>query len=439
MIIQIFIGIIALGFVVFVHELGHFIAAQILGIEVVSFSIGWGPVIFKHKIGQTEYRISAFPLGGYCGMKGDNAIKDALDKGNDYIEQEEGSFYASHPIKRIIIAFSGPFANLLFALLVFSFASTFNTSYSTYSNRIILAQLNAEFDSPAAKAGLQDGDYIYSIDNQIIHTFYDLQKAVSSLPGKTKEIQFIRDDLKYTTTIDIELDKKTGSGKIGVYPFIPPIVDSVDSNIQSTLIPKDEILQINNIPIWHALEIESYLSSNPKNIILTIKRNNSILEVPFVIHYGASDSINLGFTWEVIMVTETGSKSLEVLKTGFSNTIETIKLTFTSLGVLFKGIDLTNAVSGPVRITLLIGEVATSSFVNVLNLLGIICISLFLMNLLPIPILDGGVILISFLEMILTKPLKPKTLYYIQFIGVFFVLLLLFIAIVGDINFLTTK
>ncbi|HPX46799.1 MAG TPA: site-2 protease family protein, partial [Treponemataceae bacterium] len=116
-VLQVLTGLIALGFVVFVHELGHFIAAIFCGVEVQTFSIGWGPILFRKKIKGTEYRISALPLGGYCGMKGEHAFNDALEKGLDSIPHETGSFYSTHPLKRIIISVSGPLANLLLAVL----------------------------------------------------------------------------------------------------------------------------------------------------------------------------------------------------------------------------------------------------------------------------------------------------------------------------------
>ena len=109
-------GILCLGIIVFIHEAGHFIAARYCGVTVESFSIGMGPVIWHKKIGMTDYRLSLLPLGGYCGMKGEKAFQQAIDEKLSYIPAEADSFYGVHPLKRICIAFAGPFANLFFAL-----------------------------------------------------------------------------------------------------------------------------------------------------------------------------------------------------------------------------------------------------------------------------------------------------------------------------------
>ena len=109
--VKILIGLIILSIMVFIHELGHFIAAKLCGVVVESFSIGWGPVLFKKKKGDTEYRISAIPMGGYCGMKGEKAFQQAIEENLPAIPKKEGELYGVHPFKRIIIAFAGPFAN----------------------------------------------------------------------------------------------------------------------------------------------------------------------------------------------------------------------------------------------------------------------------------------------------------------------------------------
>ena len=132
-------GILCLGLIVFVHELGHFIAARLCGVKVESFSIGMGPVILHRTWGETDYRLSLLPFGGYCGMKGEQAFRDALEQNLPEIPKEEGGFYGVHPLKRAIIAFSGPAMNLLFAVISLSIIAM--TGYTFYSadNKVILA------------------------------------------------------------------------------------------------------------------------------------------------------------------------------------------------------------------------------------------------------------------------------------------------------------
>jgi len=140
--------------------------------------------------------------------------------------------------------------------------------------------------------------------------------------------------------------------------------------------------------------------------------------------------------WKAVEMTVAGTGFVDSVLHGISETGRTLSLTVKSLGLLFRGVDLTEAVSGPLRITMMIGEVAKSSLTGVAELLAIICVSLFLMNLLPIPILDGGTVLFGLLELFKGKPLKPRTLYYVQFIGIGFILFVFVFALFGDIKYL---
>jgi len=121
--ITVVLGLLALSLVIFIHELGHFIAARISGVTVISFSIGWGPVLFRKRIGDTEYRISALPIGGYCNMKGEHDYRDAIEKNLDRVSSDPETFYGTRPLKRLFIAFAGPLFNLIFAVLVFTLVS----------------------------------------------------------------------------------------------------------------------------------------------------------------------------------------------------------------------------------------------------------------------------------------------------------------------------
>ena len=122
--LTVLIGLIGLSIVVIVHEFGHFVAARAMGVEVETFSIGWGPRLFGFKRHGTEWRISAFPIGGFCKMKGEEDFKAALEKKLPYIPTEKGSFYGSSPWKRILILVAGPLFNVVFAVLLFSIVSS---------------------------------------------------------------------------------------------------------------------------------------------------------------------------------------------------------------------------------------------------------------------------------------------------------------------------
>ncbi len=438
--LKIVIGLVALGIVVLIHELGHFISARLSGVTVETFSIGWGPIIVRKKIGDTEYRLSALPLGGYCGMKGEKAVSESLEKGLIDIPKEPGSFYAAHPLKRVFIAFSGPAANLLLAFIALSFISAAGSLYHTYSNKIIPVSFSdVDSPSPAQEAGLIRGDEIVSLDGNDMHTFTDLQQYISLNPEKKIEAVYKRGESLLTTFVTPALDKKTGAGRIGVQPWIPLSIGSVESGSAAEsagLRAGDIVTAVDGRSVEDYFGFEEMFKEKPEEATLTIQRDSLILEKTIVVLYLQDSIPKTGIQWNTVIVTVPGTGFLDSISSGAEQTVRLIALTVKSIGLLFRGVDVSEAVSGPVRITLMIGEIAQSSISGFAELMSIICVSLFLMNLLPVPILDGGIILFSVLELFRGRPIRPKTMYYVQFIGIAFILFLFTLAMFGDIQFL---
>lgn len=439
MILKIVYGLLALGLVVFVHEAGHFIAARLCGVVVETFSIGWGPVVLRKKRGDTEYRLSALPLGGYCGMKGENAFREALENHLDAIPREQGGFYSAHPAKRIFIAFSGPFANLLFAVLALSLVSAFGFSYRTFDNHIVPSSVYDGGINPVDVSGLVEGDRITAIGGKKVSTFSDIQQIIATHPEEKLLLDFERDGSGHSTTIVPRLDKKTGAGRIGIYPFIPLVAASVKPGSAAEtagLLSGDAIVAVNGLPVSHYLQFAAALKTHPAEALVTVNRSGLLRDFKLVLLYPDTGDIETGIEWESMNVVIKGTGLFGSLRYGAVETARTISLTAKSVGLLFRGVDLSEAVSGPVRITVMIGEVAKNGFSGLAELLSIICVSLFLMNLLPIPVLDGGLILLSFIEFVIRKPIRPKTLYYTQFVGIAFILVVFILSLFGDIHFL---
>ena len=221
-------GILCLGLIVFVHELGHFIAARLCGVKVESFSIGMGPVLVHKTIGETDYRLSLLPFGGYCGMKGEQGFRDALEQNLSAIPKEEGSFYGVHPLKRAVIAFSGPAMNLIFAAISLSIIAMTGYTFYAADNKVILAdEVYPDMNSAAKEAGIQTGDKILFIDGESITDFSQISQAVAVRPGEELEVVIERDGVQKTVLLSPVMDTSTGQGKIGVMNWISPLVHSV--------------------------------------------------------------------------------------------------------------------------------------------------------------------------------------------------------------------
>lgn len=358
-------GLLCLFFLVLFHEFGHFIAAKLFGVKVESFSIGYGPILLHKTFKGTDWRLSAFPLGGYCGMKGEKEMQTALEN-HTAIQADSDSLFGVHPIKRALIGFNGPFFNLIFAILSYAVISMVGYSYYTFSSKITLAdEIYPEVHSSARDGGLLTGDVIKSINGKTVNDFSDIISIVQVNPDKNLKIEVEREGEPLFFTVHSELDKENGTGKIGV---------TAD---RESLLKK---------------ESETY-------------------------------------------------SFFPALLNGCKEAFGMIGLTFKSIGILFKGVQVKNAVSGPARITDMLGTTIEEGFsagfktgiVSILELLAVISVSLFIMNLLPVPVLDGGLILFALIETVFRKRIPPKVQYYTQFVGLAFIALLFILGMSSDV------
>lgn len=443
------IGLPVLGIVVFIHELGHFLVAKLCGVEVESFSLGWGPALLRKKIGSTEYRLSAIPLGGYCGMKGEHAFREAYENKLSSIPQEPGSLFSVHPFKRILIAFAGPFANLLLAAAALAAVSALGQSYYTTDNRIVPVYcLDPEDNSPARAAGLQTGDRIVQINGEKTTYFSDIQHVISLHPEEELTLIVERGNERLTKTIRPVLNKKTGAGQAGIYRYMPLEAASVrrDSAADIAGIKQGDIITgVEGTPLDNRMALVYFFKTyTQKTALFELLRGGERIELPVNLIRTEDGSIDLGIQWPFITVTEEGTGFLASLQRGLGRTGELLAVTVKSLGLLFRGVNITEAVAGPVRISSMIGSMAADGFkedaragvVNVAEIVAVICVSLFLMNLLPIPILDGGLIFTAFIECVVRRQIPPRVLYYMQFIGVAFIAVLFFFALWADILYI---
>lgn len=449
---KILIGLCVLSVMVFIHEAGHFIVARLCGVVVESFSIGWGPVLFRKKWGQTEYRISLIPIGGYCGMKGESAFRQALEEKLTSIPKEEGGLYSASPFKRILIAFAGPFANYISAVFCFAIISAMGSVYYTTSNMVApLHFYEKDVLTSAKEAKLEIGDKILEVNGKKTDTFYDIMKAVVVAANVKMPFKIERNGSVFTQEITPKLNPKTGAGVIGIYPFVPLSIDFISpSSIadKAGLLKGDEIKSIEGKDIYNTIDLQEELriiaNAEKESFTLGFERRGKMQNASINIVKLKDGSIDLGLGFKKEKIVVAGTSFFRSIIAGFVQTHETIMLTFKGFILLFKGVDLKQAVSGPLRITHMIGDVAQEGFKmslaegfrGILSFISIISISLFIMNLLPIPVLDGGLILLSFIEAVMRREISPKVTYRVQFIGFAFIAILFVFALTADIMFL---
>ncbi len=348
MIISILSAIVVLGILIFVHELGHFLFAKYFNVGVETFSLGFGPKVFARKFGETEYRISAFPLGGYVKMVGEN-IDEELSE-----EDLENSFLAKTPLRRMAIVAAGPCFNLLFAYLVFIVVCMIGIPMATSKIGEVLK------DKPAARAGIKAGDRITSIDGKPISRWNDLALLISGSSGKPLDLTVERAGKTFPVKVTPEM--RTAKNLLG---------ETVTSPAIGVMVSKE-------------------------------------------------------------VVTERVGP-LEAVVKGSEHTWNVTKLTVIAVGKIFTGSISVDNIGGPIMIAKTAGDEAKTGLVYFLSFMALLSINLGLLNLLPVPILDGGHLVFYLWEMVVGKPVNLKTREIAQQIGLVLLVGLMVLAFYNDI------
>lgn len=448
-VLKVALGLFGLGLMVFVHELGHFVAARIARIEVEAFSIGWGKALFSRRRGATEYRIAVLPIGGYCKMKGEYELRKAIETKADSFAPEPGSFYAAGPLKRIFVGVMGPLFNLFAAFIIFAVVAMAGYSSETQPNRIILEndllRASGKPTVPAGSAelaGLKTGDTVIAIDGEPVADFTDIVQKSVLRAGETLGFRVLRDG----ATLDIPVSMVRGPdgiGLLGADGWGELVIGSVAKGSAAEaggILVGDRIVAINGVPAAGILDLKRALASKPAALALSVERSGARLEKTLAPQPDARGYSIIGVVPKGILHVVPPVPFFPAIASGFSKGIDTLVQTLRGIASLFSASNPLAQLAGPARITYTIGETALSGadqgigngIVTALNFLAFIAIALFTMNLLPIPALDGGMILLFLVEMIRRKLPRPRTIYYYNMTGAVLVFALIALALASD-------
>jgi len=450
------IGFIGIGIMVLVHETGHFFAAKIMNIEVEVFAIGWGKALKRWKRGKTEYRINLFPLGGYCRLKGSKDLERAIaSKDDSYGALEDGSLFKAHPLKRIFTYVGGPLANVLLAIVLF--VPYFMIGYTTQVDpaKIIvtsdyprLLSIQGLIPTDASRAGLQTGDTIQSVDGIAITDFQQLQQVLASRPlDKSALFRVERSGVVETISIMPAYDSKARKPVFGVASYIEPVVAYVEllsPESAAGLSVGDRIVEVQNKLVSNTFDIAETLVDNPSEIHMVVERQGKLVSIHFTPGHDTQGNALLQFGLARKTVWREGSNIFSALGFSVRETFGMIGETYAAIPrILFGLLDVGQVLAGPLRISYVIGDMAhtgiRSGLANGLRticwILSIVSVSLAAANLLPIPALDGGMILLGIYEMAAGRLVKPRMYARLQMIGALFIILLFIIASIGDIRF----
>ena len=444
--------IILLGVIIGIHELGHFLAARKFNVHVIRFKIGFGKTLVSRfdKRG-TEFSIGLLPLGGYVQMLGeDNPIQGKDSDPDNY--SEEISYPQASLGARAIITAAGPIAN--FVLAVIAYFLIFMIGVKDLVP--IVGAVND--DSLAMQAGIEVGDRIVSIDNKEVVSLKDLNTLLALRIGETGSIlvnyKKPNSDLKYSESVNIEdwlsseLDQSIISS-FGILPFIPPIVSSVQVGSpadKSGIESGDQIIRVgdNVIRTWYEL-VEEISSIPDKETSLTIKRNGTSFSVPASIGSVQDElgmkigrigiariSSNEEIPDEFLVITKKGP--IESFVLGIKETYNFTVLILDSIGKMITGSISAENIGGPIQIAVLSGSAAKAGLVSFISMIALLSINLGLINLLPVPILDGGQLVLIAAEKIKGSPLSEGFVEFAYRIGLLLVIGLMAFAVFNDIT-----
>ena len=424
-IVSILIGFLGISVMILVHEIGHMLAARACGIRVEALSFGLGPAIFRWGKNETKYIIRAIPFGGSCKMSGGDDIQNAIRQNKKHIESyEDGSIWSVGPIKRIIAYAAGPLFNIIFAFLCYALLLTIPTIVSVYPSRIVLssdypALYNVE-STPASEAGIRTGDTILSIDGN----------AVSNYPEITNQLSLVKNN----ESVIIETDRGTFTvhpkdGSFGFLPYQEAIIAHVEPDTpekKAGLKNGDIITEVNGKKVTNMFDLLEAAQTSDY-ITMTVRRGDNDIEVEFD---NPGTSLNITLVQQTVKVK--GSNFFSALLVSSRECFSIFTQSVRSLFNVIRGkASAGETLGGTFAASQSIGMLTTKGFAHgfnsgmriVLFLLASVSISLAVANLLPIPALDGGLIIVSLAELITRRTFHPKMYLTLQVVGTVMIVL----------------
>tara|TARA_E500000178_G_scaffold9971_1_gene9681 strand:+ start:2505 stop:3866 length:1362 start_codon:yes stop_codon:yes gene_type:complete len=430
--------ILVFSLIVFVHEYGHYYIAKINGVKIEKFSIGFGPAILskKDKHG-TLWQISIFPLGGYVKFAGEMyySEKTVNEEKND-----KSLFFNKSSLQKASIVLAGPIANFILGIIIFIIIFSFFGRHFTSST---IGSIDK--GSPADLIDLKKGDNILAINNEEIDSFdqiYEildekLYKEIQIKISRNKEIIFFSLNPEHK-----EIKSFIGSRKkinyLGINPIIKPIIGKITKYSpaeKSDLRSNDLIVNINNVEVYDVRKIIDIIKENPNSELnIVINRNNQILNKKikpsvFITENGRKiGRIGITFSRERIKLS-----IIDAFIYSIKSFIEVTTKTLIAFAEIIFGKRDHCEVGGPILIAKVSNDVANTDMISFAGLIALISINLGIINLFPLPLLDGGHFFTYMIEYARGKRVKYKIYQYIQYVGVVLIGSLMLFSILNDI------
>jgi regulator of sigma E protease len=437
--------IVVIGILIVIHELGHFVMARLSGVGVERFSIGFGPVLWRYRGPETEYCLSAIPMGGYVKMMGDD--ENPLEGGAGPTVDPAKAFNGKPLIARFLIVFAGPAMNFVLAAVIFALV------FMIVGRPTLPAVVGGVTpEGPAAKAGLAAGDRIRAIDGRPMEYWDEVARLVRDGQGKALELTVTgpagaerRLSLAPTRVMEKDIfGDEREAWDLGIIPHVAPTIGDVVAGYpaaEAGLRSGDTVLAIEGRPVvtWSDLaDAISKRADQPTH--LEVRRGSETLTVtvtPKTVKDRGLDGKEttvgrIGIS-PLPATTYVRANPLAALRDGVEKTAEITALTAVGLWKIVVGqLDRSN-IGGPIQIAQAAGEQARHGLPSLAFFTAVISVNLALLNLLPVPMLDGGHLLFFVCEAVLGRPLSVRKREVAQQVGFVLLLMLMVFAVYNDL------
>jgi len=417
--------IIVLGFLVFAHESGHFFVAKLFRVRVLVFSLGFGKRLFGFRKGATDYRVSLVPLGGYVRMAGDTPEENQIGNPDEFLSKPKW--------QRFLILVAGPFMNVLIAIAFIAGISMVGTESFVVSSTI--GEVTP--GKPAARAGLQVGDRIVAIGGEKISDFNDMRLAIGMHGGTALRIDYLRNGQLHSTTMTPEReDSEYGPvGRAGIRPYLDPIVGRVNPGSPAAAAGirlDDRIVAVNGKPVSQLPELDAQFdAAKGAAIALDVDRAGTRFRTMLAAAKPDPNDPYRGFISPRIKVHKLSL--IPAIKDSVEQNWKGLRYAFISLSRLFRSEGSIKELSGPISIARISGEAVRNGWINLVGLMALISMQLGIMNLLPIPVLDGGHIMVLVIEGVARRELSLRVKERIQQVGFAVLAALMIVVLYNDV------
>lgn len=424
--------IFVLGVLVFVHELGHFMFAKLFGVGVEVFSLGFGKRLFGFQRGDTDYRVSALPLGGYVKMVGENPDEEITGSNLEYLSKPKW--------QRLIILIAGPAMNVILAFILTVGVYQLGVRVpADADDPVVLGMVEAE--SPAALAGLERGDRVETIDGERVEDWEDFRVRILISANQPLDFGVVRDGQDMVLEVTPEATAEQQTGRIGVTSPMPPAIGPVQEGgvaEAAGLREGDVVSAVNGAPIYHWNELITAISDNlDSSIALTVSRDAvDPFETTITPTATAEGLIDVGFA-------PVASNFFKLRSYPFGEALveagRELKRQSLLLGQilkrLFTGRMSVRTLSGPIEIARFSGQATRTGDPSVLmSFMAFISLQLGIINLLPIPVLDGGQIALILFEATIRRDLSLQVKERIMQVGVILLVSLMVVVLTLDVT-----